>query len=283
MPYWPLADVSPGEVVTSSRNNQINDNFEYLKEREALAGEIKMWAGPRLPTGYLWCDGSAVSRSLYADLFSALVRVSTVTITIASPAVVSWTGHGLREGSPVKFSTTGSLPTGITAGVTYYVLSPQTDSFNVAATPGGSAISTSGSQSGTHTATVAPFGDGDGSTTFNLPNLTSRLPLGAGPSPASGLTERRMGETGGSETHALATNELAAHTHGASGLTPVVNYFDSALQGGAAAVHVIADPQGTITGQYQQPPLSGTTDSTGGAVPFSIMPPFVAVNYIIKT
>jgi hypothetical protein len=81
---------------------------------------------------------------------------STVTMTIAAPGVVSWTAHGLSNGDGVKFTTTGALPTGLTAGTTYYVVSASTDAFSVAETPGGAAITTSGSQSGTHTATSVP-------------------------------------------------------------------------------------------------------------------------------
>ncbi|NTG48575.1 hypothetical protein G6M04_14375 [Agrobacterium rhizogenes] len=85
-------------------------------------------------------------------------RSSTVTMTIAAPGVVSWTAHGLIAGTPVKFTTTGALPTGLTAGTTYYVVNPTTDAFSVAATPGGSAITTTGTQSGVHTATTVPAG-----------------------------------------------------------------------------------------------------------------------------
>jgi hypothetical protein len=70
--------------------------------------------------------------------------------------VVSWTAHGLTAGTPILFTTTGALPSGLVAGTIYYVLSPTTDSFNVAATPGGSAITTTGTQSGTHTAIANP-------------------------------------------------------------------------------------------------------------------------------
>jgi hypothetical protein len=84
---------------------------------------------------------------------------ATVTITIASPGVVSWTAHGLIAGDPVVFTTTGALPTGLTAGTIYYVIATgiTANSFRVATTPGGSAINTSGSQSGTHTATCGAY------------------------------------------------------------------------------------------------------------------------------
>jgi hypothetical protein len=83
---------------------------------------------------------------------SAAAVSSTVTISIASPGVVTWNSHGLAAGEPVEFTTTGALPTGLSIYTTYYVINPTTNTFQVAATPGGAAINTSGSQSGTHTA-----------------------------------------------------------------------------------------------------------------------------------
>lgn len=74
-----------------------------------------------------------------------------VIISIGAPCLVSWISHGLLTGHAVRFSTTGALPTGLTAGVTYYVISQGLNGFNVAATVGGAAINTSGSQSGVHT------------------------------------------------------------------------------------------------------------------------------------
>lgn len=77
---------------------------------------------------------------------------NTFTVTIASPGVFSATGHGLYAGVPVKFSTTGALPTGLTAGTVYYVISTglTADAFQVSSSRGGSAVNTSGSQSGIH-------------------------------------------------------------------------------------------------------------------------------------
>lgn len=90
--------------------------------------------------------------------------LATPTITIASPAVVTSATHGLILGDMVKFSTTGALPTGITAGVTYFVISAGlgTNTFEISATPGGTAINTTGSQSGVHTLTkVSPYAVSD--------------------------------------------------------------------------------------------------------------------------
>ncbi len=88
--------------------------------------------------------------SLWENLTSG-----TVTMTIASPAVVTQVAHGLKAGSPVSFSTTGALPTGVTANTTYYVIAAglTADAFQFSATVGGTAINSSGGQSGVHTLT----------------------------------------------------------------------------------------------------------------------------------
>lgn len=80
-------------------------------------------------------------------------NVQTVTMTIANPCVVSALGYA--AGDSISFSTTGVLPTGLTAGTTYYVISTglTASACQISATLGGSAITTSGSQSGVHTAT----------------------------------------------------------------------------------------------------------------------------------
>lgn len=89
---------------------------------------------------------------------STAVCSSVVTMTIATPGVVTWfTGtHGMTGGETIVFTTTGALPTGITAGATYYVLAAgiTTATFRISSSPAGSAINTSGTQSGIHTATV---------------------------------------------------------------------------------------------------------------------------------
>lgn len=83
---------------------------------------------------------------------AAYRTAATVTLTIASPCVITWSAHGLANGDRVVFTTTGALPTGLTAGTAYFVVNATTNTFEVAATADGTAINTSGTQSGTHTA-----------------------------------------------------------------------------------------------------------------------------------
>ena len=89
---------------------------------------------------------------------------NTVAISIASPGVLTATAHGLVAGTPIVLSTTGALPTGLIAGTTYYVAAspaPAANTFSLAATIGGAAIVTTGTQSGIHTATAAAIGETD--------------------------------------------------------------------------------------------------------------------------
>jgi hypothetical protein len=77
---------------------------------------------------------------------------ASFTVTIASPAVVTST-VSLLDNTPVILTNTGypsALPTGLVVGTTYYVKSSTGTTFNLSATPGGAAITTTGTQSGTH-------------------------------------------------------------------------------------------------------------------------------------
>lgn len=113
-------------------------------------------AGRLTGTDPLWIDLGPTNRwAMFDTIISTGTEQTagaTVTMTIASPCVVSWTAHGLPNGSSLTLSTTGALPTGLTTGTTYYVVGAAANTFNLAATLGGSAITTTGSQSGTHTA-----------------------------------------------------------------------------------------------------------------------------------
>lgn len=62
--------------------------------------------------------------------------------------------------------------------------------------------------------TSSPYGQGNGSTTFNLPDMRSRTAIGVGQ--ASGLSNRTLGGTVGAETVALSIAELASHNHTAT-------------------------------------------------------------------
>lgn len=241
---------------------------DFAAVAQMPAGAMLDYAGTVVPSGYLACDGSNVSRATYADLYAVLMRSSTATVTIASPGVVSWTAHGLSNGDVVKFTTTGALPTGLSTSTTYYVVNKTTDTFQLSATEGGSAINTSGSQSGTHTAVHAPHGDGDGSTTFTLPDSRRRASVGRGGS-ATATLGARLGATGGAETHALSSGELASHSHDTSSL------YSGVVDGYAAPGYVHSVSSGSSG-------IGIPTSSTGSGTAHNNMPPSLVVSKIIK-
>lgn len=99
-------------------------------------------AGTRLPT------------SLLGDV-TAEIGSATVVMTVAAPCVVTLVSHGLKLGQKVYLTTTGALPTGLSASTTYYAYPQNADTFSLATTRANAfaatLITTTGTQSGTHT------------------------------------------------------------------------------------------------------------------------------------
>lgn len=83
-------------------------------------------------------------------------RIATVTITSASPGVVTLAAHGFAANEPVVFSNSGgALPAAITAGTVYYVKTVlSVNTFTISATAGGAAINTASIGTGTHSVTA---------------------------------------------------------------------------------------------------------------------------------
>lgn len=81
------------------------------------------------------------------------------TVTVAD-GVVTWTASEFAAGQPVMFSTEGTLPAGLEAGVVYYVVGADLteNSFSVATEPGGEPIVTTDAGTGDIIATAPPAG-----------------------------------------------------------------------------------------------------------------------------
>jgi microcystin-dependent protein len=111
---------------------------------------------------------------------------------------------------------------------------------------------------------MSPWGQGDGSSTFNVPDLRGRVPVGAGT--GSGLTNRALAATGGEENHALSIAELAAHTHVQNAHTHVQNSHTHAQNAHGHNDNGHTHPPGTGTGYRMLVGTGGSGASTAGAV-----------------
>jgi microcystin-dependent protein len=107
------------------------------------------------------------------------------------------------------------------------------------------------------------FGPGDGSTTFNLPNLKGRVPVGRD---AAQTEFDVLGETGGAKTHTLSIAEMPAHTH----TTRIRTAITWAGLSGGSQIYGL-DSAG-----------NDPTSSTGGGGAHNNLQPYQVVNYIIK-
>jgi hypothetical protein len=175
-----LLAYNPVSIINAlMQSNNLSDLANASVARQNLGvgivGETILYNSTSPPVNFLTEDGAAYNSATYAKLYAALVKTSNVTISIASPAVVSWPGHTLKPYDPFFFQTGlgDTLPTGFTAGTVYYVVPASIiagTSFQLAATPLGAAIATTGTQSGTHNGVNAPFGVAANLSTFNVPN-----------------------------------------------------------------------------------------------------------------
>ena len=139
----------------------------------------------------------------------------------------------------------------------------------------------------------SPYGQGDGTTTFNVPDFRGRVILGAGT--GSGLTARARGDVGGEEKHVLTEAELAAHSHPGSTAGAHAHGFGTqvpaatsgfgthAFAGGSeAAATTPLSGQGNVGGTQSATP-SVTVASDGGNTPHNTMQPYGVANIFIKT
>ena len=100
------------------------------------------------------------------------------------------------------------------------------------------------------------YGSGDGSTTFNLPDLGGRVIVGVSDT-------HMMGETGGEETHTLTVAEIPAHAHGISWGTDSGGNIHNLTKSGSSMGYA-------------------NTLAVGDDQSHNNMQPYLTLNYIIK-
>lgn len=117
---------------------------------------------------------------------------------------------------------------------------------------------------------------GDGRSTFALPDLRDRVPLHHGQGP--GLTERELGETGGSAAVTLLISELPPHTHPARALPDPAESAAPSGKSLARGVNATAYAPSATPGTTLHP---GAVGMAGGSAPHNNLPPSLALNFII--
>ena len=113
------------------------------------------------------------------------------------------------------------------------------------------------------TAIGTTYGAGDGSTTFNVPNLKGKVAVGLD---SADTSFDALGETGGEKTHTLSVAEMPSHSHS------LPNYYFT-----AEGAYNVAGSNGTGTAG------SAVTGSVGGGGAHNNLQPYIVLNYIIKT
>lgn len=160
----------------------------------------------------------------------------------------------------------------------------------------GQAVSRS-DYSGLWTVIGATYGAGDGSTTFNVPDLRGRVVAGKddmGGTSANRLTNQSgglngdvLGATGGAETHTLTTAQLAAHAH--SGTTDSGcshSHTFGVRQGGATSPQIASQNWGPSTATVSTDAAGAhthtfTTGNAGSGSAHNNVQPTMALNKII--
>src|SRR5260221_1135398 len=254
----------------------------------AVVGAILPWTGATVPNNYLLAYGQAIVRASYPQLFTSLVYTQLIfctsgTATVAATVDIS---NRLPVGAPIEASAC------FNAGTT--VLSKSGTTITA---------STNAIASTTTSASFFPWGNGNGTTTFNVPNLMGRALIGRDNMSGSiagtltstyyGVNPDALGALGGSQQRGLATINLPAYTPtGSVGITdPGHTHTNNSFAGinppvaGSANDGPNAIYQGNVTINAAVTGISAafTGNAQGGtATPFSVVNPMATIDWIIK-
>jgi microcystin-dependent protein len=238
------------------------------------------YAGSSIPSGWLECDGSEVSRTTYAALYTAIadtwgdgdgattfnlpdMRGKTIigdgTGTTTEDVTAS-SGDGFTvasnntkwiTGMAIVLSDLTGFTTSATAGPTYYIYRASATNVRLCSTLAIAQNATTGSMetiSGTGTATLTHT-----------------------------YTARTLGEYGGEQGHAQSSTEALAHLHAAGTLA---GSFTTWTDGGGGEGRP-GETAGSASSSHGVT-ITGSTASTGGNAAANIMQPFAVAKYIIS-
>ncbi|MCP4678238.1 MAG: phage tail protein [Deltaproteobacteria bacterium] len=128
---------------------------------------------------------------------------------------------------------------------------------------------------------------GDGRSTFGLPDLRGRAPVGVGDGP--GLSSYQLGQKGGIEATTLTVNQMPSHNHTATATMkcmPTLGDSNNPAGKVLAKAQLGSDPVNIYKSGSGAAPMGDNSVSvivadSGGGQPVGIMQPYQAVNYII--
>lgn len=134
---------------------------------------------------------------------------------------------------------------------------------------------------------IGTYYGGNGQTTFQLPNLQGRMPVGQGQS-ALGASYQ-MGQTGGVTSVSILTSNMPAHVHTLTNVAVKIkastaNADESAAEGNFPATTKASTYSGNgatnnvFTGGTA---ITGNTDPSGTGIPISVQNPYLTINYSI--
>lgn len=241
----------------------------------APTGSITLYGAVAAPTGWLLCDGSAVSRTTYSDLFAILstsygvgdgsttfnvpdlkarfplgysASAPTKVLTFASRSsnTITVTGSSntnnneIQTGQAVLYTAASGAMTGLTHNTTYYLIRVAYNQFSLA-------TSVANANAGT---AISLSSDGTGAQTFTMT-----------------FSARALGAQGGEENHALTDAEMPSHNH---------SIYASNISTGSGNLNNLEDGG-------NQSSIIANSSFAGSDTPHNNIPLFTVVNYIIKT
>jgi microcystin-dependent protein len=122
-------------------------------------------------------------------------------------------------------------------------------------------------------ALLGTYYGGDGVTTFALPDLRDRTPIGAGQGP--GLADRAMGETGGAAAVTLTEANLPAHRHGGLSAASAAATSSTAVPGTSALATSATPAYGVASN------MAAVAQVVGSGLPHNNRQPCLGTNFCI--
>lgn len=265
--------------MESNFNGDAYFNGAVYGIRGSIIGEIKTYAGITVPTGWLECDGSAVSRTDYADLFTAIG-----TLWGEGDGSTTFNLPNLQGRAPIGASTSTEWITIMreNSGMTFTLDTPTYCRIGTGTTWSDEALL----PAGTYTASYSA--------------LTAYFPT----DPASGASKviqakLAVGSTAGENEHKITAYETPAHTHGSKTLTG--HWKDNSMcsinsvnkLGNVSGICTVATTNNTqyyttsgrtqTSKQIDQVTVNATHEHTsfGNGLTMSLAQPFAVVKYII--